>query len=261
MPELPDVEVFRRRLARTSLHQKIDRVRVTGPELLRGTSPQGLGRHLKGREFERTRRHGKYLFAELEGGPALVLHFGMTGELSYLTGQRTTPDYTCLLLFFDNGNRLAYAAPRKLGRIAVTDDIDAFVTEHELGPDALGLSRAALGRLLDGARGKIKSWLMDQSHIAGLGNVYTDELLFQAGIHPATELRAFDDEAVKSLHRAMQRVLKRAIEAGAQPERMPATWLLPNREAGASCPRCGASIRRLSVGGRSGFYCPACQRD
>lgn len=259
MPELPDVETFRRYLAATALHQRIEGLSVESPDLLEGTSPQGLGRRLKGHAFEDTRRHGKYLFARLDDGPSLLLHFGMTGYLEYYHDGRDPPGHTRLLLRLAGQGRLAYVAQRKLGRIAVVDDVDAFVADEGLGPDALALSTEDLAERVTASRGKIKSWLMSQEHLAGLGNVYTDELLYQAGIHPATPLGDLDEDAVRRLHRAMRHVLDKAIEVQAQVDRMPGTWLLPHREEGASCPRCGGTVQRLSVGGRAGYYCPGCQ--
>lgn len=259
MPELPDVEVYRRYLRSTALHQRIEHVHVESPALLPGTTPQGLGRALKGEAFESTGRHGKHLFAELDHDGWLMLHFGMTGSLAYFRHREDTPDYTRCLFTFANGFHLAYVAPRKLGRIALVDSPQSFVTEHGLGPDALGLDAEAFQRLASGRRGGVKSWLMDQETMAGVGNVYSDEILFQAGIHPRRSVADLDDEALHRLHRALRSVLEAAIEAHAEPSRMPESFLLPHREQGGRCPKCNAQVEKVQAAGRTAWYCPKCQ--
>jgi formamidopyrimidine-DNA glycosylase len=124
MPELPDVESYRRYLDANALHHKIARVEVESPGVLEDTSPQGLGRMLKGKRFESTRRHGKYLFAKLDGEEWLGMHFGMTGKLEYVNNKEELPNHTRCLFKFDNGFDLAYIAPRKLGRIVPVDSPD-----------------------------------------------------------------------------------------------------------------------------------------
>ncbi len=260
MPELPDVEIFRRYLDRTSLRQKIRAVELDGARMRRGVAARTLRDALTGSAFRSTRRHGKYLFAALGSAGWLVLHFGMTGFLDYAKDGAEPPDHTRLLVRFANGARLAGVWQRLLGRIALTDDPDRFIRDQDLGPDALGLGkRTFLDRL--GARGgSIKGALMDQSFIAGLGNVYSDEMLFQARIHPRAPVRKLGEDGARALHGAMGHVLKMAIAKKADPARLPDTWLLPHREEGAKCPRCGGKIARIAVAGRHAFLCPRCQK-
>jgi formamidopyrimidine-DNA glycosylase len=261
MPELPDVETFRRYLASTSMQQPIEHVHVEAPDLLEDTTPQGLGRALKGKRFVDTRRHGKYLFAGLDAGTWLLLHFGMTGYLDYARNADESPEHTRLRIDFANGARLAYVAPRKLGRIRMVHDVDGYIEASGLGPDAASLDADAFRALLRGHRGMIKSFLMNQEAIAGLGNVYSDEALYHAGIHPRAKLEDLSDEQIDNLHRAIRRVIDGAIDADVDIFRMPDTWLLPNREEGNRCPRCGGEIRQLHAGGRTAYYCPSCQPE
>jgi len=260
MPELPDVETFRRYVGATALHQRVSKTRVTGRSLLKGTTPAGLGRALHGRTFEKTDRHGKYLFIALDSGGWLVLHFGMTGELHYYRHDGKEPDYTQFLVSFGNDYELAYSAPRKLGRISLADSPPAFVAAQGLGPDALTLDEKTFMALLAGSRGSLKPWLMDQKKIAGIGNVYSDEILFQARLHPGTAAARLDRAAQRRLFRAMHTVLEKAIKAGAQPERMPRSFLLPRREKGGRCPKCGTGLATTRAGGRTAWYCPRCQK-
>lgn len=260
MPELPDIEVYRRYLDATSLHQRIERVHVESPALLKGTTPQGLGRAVHAKTLETTHRHGKYLFAGLSGGRWLVLHFGMSGELRYFGGgEEQSPDYTRCLVTFDNGFNLAYVAPRKLGLIDLVDSPQSLVEERTLGPDALDLDQQAFRELAGGRRGTVKSWIMDQHSIAGIGNIYSDEILFQAKLYPRRPVADLDEAAVMRLYDAMRRVLERAVKAGADPRRMPADFLLPHREAGSRCPKCGSPVKSMQAAGRTAWYCPRCQ--
>lgn len=259
MPELPDVEYFKRYLDATALHHRIQRVHVQAPALLRGLSPQALGRRLHHQRLEGTHRHGKYLFATIDSCGWLVLHFGMTGRLSYFADASALPDYTRLLVDFDNGFHLAYTAPRKLGCIAVVDHPQAVVVEHRLGPDAMNLDAESFRELARGRRGNIKSWLMNQHVIAGIGNIYADEILFQARISPQRSLADLSQNELQRLHGEMRRVLPAAVDARVDPRKMPDAFLLPRRGACGRCPRCAAALRRVKLSGRSAYYCARCQ--
>lgn len=254
MPELPDVQVFREHLDATALHRTVATTRVRDESLLDGVSAAALARRLKGRELTETRRHGKHLFVRAGDDGWLRLHFGMTGELQF-SEPGGEPDHTALLLEFADGGRLAYVNVRRLGEIGWADDDDAFVAERNLGPDALadGFGPAAFREALAGKTGTVKGALMDQSSIAGVGNVYADETLFQAGIHPETPVDQLDDDALGDLHRTLVRVLERAIDA--RVEEFPDDFLVPRREEGAECPKCGGEIVRASVAGRPTYWC------
>lgn len=259
MPELPDVERFKRYVDATSLHQNVSRVRVLAPALLKGISAQALGQHLKGKTFTRAQRHGKFLFLHADRDGWLLMHFGMTGHLQYGHWADGPPEHTGCSVEFDNGAALAYIAPRKLGRIGWAEDPDTFIKAQGLGPDAAWISLQELQQRAEGRKGTVKNWLMDQSVIAGIGNVYSDEILHRARLHPASAMNKLDAEIVSRLHQAMQEVLRYAIEAKAEPENMPRSFLLPHREEGAKCPACGGTLERVQSGGRSAYFCPGCQ--
>lgn len=258
MPELPDVETFKRYLDSTALNQPVASVHVEADDLLEQTTPSGLGRHLHGRRFTVTRRHGKFLFVRADADGWLVLHFGMTGRLEY--GKTTDPDPPPeLRIHFDNGHRLDYIAPRKLGRIAFTQDPDEYIEGQELGPDAMEMNFDLFLERAAGRRGSVKCWLMNQSALAGIGNVYSDEILFQAGMHPKTDLRGLDRDDLSTLYKALQEVLHTATRNQARPDDMPDTYLLPRRDTQGHCPRCGGRIHSLKACGRTAWYCPHCQ--
>ena len=173
MPELPDVEIFKQYLDATSLHQEINRVEVHSTQVLEGISARKLRRRLEGHAFESSRRHGKYLFVRLNEGNWLVLHFGMTGFLRYYKNPEQSGDHTRLRIDFKNGFHLAFDCQRKLGLIDWVEDPKEFIRKKELGDDPLSehfdLSRFT--ELLEGKRGSVKSALMNQSVIAGIGNI------------------------------------------------------------------------------------------
>jgi formamidopyrimidine-DNA glycosylase len=258
VPELPDVEVFRRRLARSGLHRRMGRVEVPDPTVLRTVSRQRLARTLHDRELVRTRRHGKHLLVAVDEVGWLVLHFGMTGSLVFRQAGEPGTEHPRLLLHFA-GRRLVFDDPRKLGFVTLTDDDETYVAGQHLGPDALEVSPAALRELLTSRRGALKPALMDQALLAGIGNIYSDEILFQARVDPRRAASRLDDETLRRLHRQIGRVLRMAADRDADPERLPRTWLLPHREDGAPCPRGNGQIRRYRLSGRGAFYCPGCQ--
>jgi formamidopyrimidine-DNA glycosylase len=259
MPELPDVEVFKRYLDATALHKTITAAEVKSARILRGVSIGMLQKTLRHRQFQSTHRHGKHLLVALEQGPWLTLHFGMTGYLKYFKQMDKDPEHDRLLVSFDNGFHLAYVCQRKLGAVGLTDAVDSFIAEKQLGPDVLSLDLEGFRQALQGKRGTIKSFLMNQQHLAGIGNVYSDEILFQSKLHPKSRVNHLKAETVPRLYQAVQDVLQEAIEAQADPERLPASFLIPHRRGEGTCPRCRGGLQKINVAGRSGYYCPACQ--
>jgi formamidopyrimidine-DNA glycosylase len=264
MPELPDVQVYKEYLDATALHQRIEAAVVEGgEELLRGVSARALRERLRGGSLRETRRHGKHLFAGLAGDGWLRLHFGMTGELRYYKRDDSAPDHVRLRLDFENGFHLAYRNVRKLGEIGWVEDPDAFVAAAGLGPDALdpGLDAAAFREALSGRRGTLKGALMNQGVVAGIGNVYSDEMLLRAGIHPAAKVSDLQADDLTRLHGAMGTVLREAVDARVDAERFPRAFILPRREEGAPCPRSGGPLAKARVAGRVTFYCPQDQPE
>lgn len=255
MPELPDVEVLRRYVEATSLHRRIEDL-LLRENLVEGVTPQTIRNHLRGSRLDDTRRHGKHLFLHSSQDGWLRLHFGMTGTLDAFS-RGEPPDHTELLLDFEDGSHLAYVNQRKLGAISWVRDVDVFVRDRRLGPDPLtdSLDPERFTERVASRRGSLKGRLMDQEVLAGLGNVYVDEILFQAGIHPASETAAITREDLTSLYQAMHHVLEEAIERGADPARFPDDWLLPHRQPDAPCPRCGERIERSHIGGRATYSC------
>ncbi len=267
MPELPDVEIFRRRLEAHARGRAISAVHILDKRLLDAVSAARLSCILEDSRVVSTARHGKHLFVELDNGSLLVLHFGMTGEILTLGRGAGTPRYTALRLAFNDGSGVAITSRRRLGHIALAKDASAFIRSHELGPDALDptLDIQAFQAALGSPRSAIKSALMDQSKLAGIGNIYSDEILFQAGLGPTVRVGDLNYEQRNRLFQTMRRVLKEAVERGVLSEgttaALPGDWLLGHRAKGERCPHCGTAVQASKVAGRSCYFCPSCQVD
>lgn len=267
MPELPDVELFKKYLDDRALHQTIVAVHVNDPRILASVSPQSLASRLIERQFQSSRRHGKHLLVCVDEDGWLTLHFGMTGGLQYVGSHDDEPSYARVLIDFENGRRLAYTSRRMLGRIGFAEDADTFIARQGLGPDALDghLTPAAFEAALGEGRRSIKAALMDQAAIAGIGNIYSDEILFQAKLHPSTQVRDVSAREKARLFEESRKVLETAIRrnAGSEQflERLPSGYLLRDRRDGAVCPRCGGRVRAIKLAGRTACYCPNCQPE
>ena len=260
MPELPDVEIFKRYLDATSLHQRIIGVDVRSAYVLKGVSGRELARRLKGHRFESSRRHGKHLFVRADGDLWLRLHFGMTGSLRYFKHEEQAPRHTRVLFVFANAHRLAFEDQRKFGEIGLIEDVNQYLKERALGPDALDITLSQLREIFGKHRGAVKTILLNQKLIAGIGNIYADEILFRARVHPATQVSALKEKTVTKLFRATRNILKKAIEAKADANLMPKSWLLPHRGKGGKCPRCGRELKSAKIGGRTAWFCAHCQK-
>jgi formamidopyrimidine-DNA glycosylase len=270
MPELPDVENFKRYLDATSLHQRISGVDVRSAYVLKGVSAHELARRLKGRSFESSCRHGKHLFVRADEDLWLRLHFGMTGSLRYFKheehalkpacAEASAGRHTRVLFDFDNTYCLAFEDQRKFGEIGLVEDVDEYLRKRGLGPDALDISLSQFRELLRTHCGAVKSILLNQKLIAGIGNIYADEILFQTRIHPAAEIGRLGEKTVGRLFRTTRYILQKAIEAKADVNLMPKSWLLPHRGKGGKCPRCGRQLKSATIGGRTAWFCTQCQK-
>ncbi len=261
MPELPEVETYTRYFARHALHQRIARVDVLDERILGETRKETFVRKLKGRTFASVRRHGKHLFADA-GATWLHLHFGMSGDLTYSSAGGETPRFARVVFAFDGGATLAFEDMRLFGLADLVADPDAFIRERKLGPDPLDrtFTPKRFAALLAGRRGAVKSLLMMQEILAGLGNLYVDETLYQTSIHPRRAVDKLSDGEVRALFITTRRILREAIARHAREGSLPARYLFHHREEGGRCPRCGGTIQRTVVFGRTTYFCAKHQR-
>ena len=255
MPELPDVEHFRRFLSLHATGRSIERVVVTDSGILRGIEAEPLDRALKGHRFLEPDRHGKWLIAWTTG-PAVLIHFGMTGDLSRADGPAGRHRHDRVVFVLDRGE-LRYRNMRKLGGLWLAHDPGEVAAVLEpLGPDALEVKRRQFHELLARRRGRVKAALMNQQVVAGLGNILVDEILWQARLHPSMPVEALSESQRDALFTTMRSVVRRSVERYDYVDRN-RRWLSHVRgRPGARCPRCGQELARTVIAGRTTYYCP-----
>ena len=258
MPELPEVEIYARYFAEHALRQKIAGVQVLDERILTVRKEQFVDA-LKGRTFTEVRRHGKHLFVKA-GSSWLHLHFGMSGDLAFYRDPEPPPRFARVVFDFPRGAHLAFEDMRLFGIVDLTPDPDQYIREHRLGPDPLEIDLKAFRNLIDGRRGATKALLMSQDIIAGVGNLYADETLFQTSVHPRRPADALTSAEVGAMFKAMQRILRDVIARKTNWDDYPRKYLIHHREEGARCPRCGGTIKRTTVISRTTYFCGKHQR-
>ncbi|MEA1887017.1 MAG: DNA-formamidopyrimidine glycosylase family protein [Bacteroidota bacterium] len=214
----------------------------------------------KGHRASSTHRIGKYCFLGSGNERWLVFHFGMTGYVDYFEKEEDKPEYAAFTLVLKGKGMLSYVTKRKLGKVEICKSPDTYARDNKLGVDALECSKPEFLKLLGRKKGSVKATLMDQSLISGIGNIYSDEILFHSGIHPKASMKDISEQKREIIYKKMKEVLKKAIEVGAVPDRFPKSYLLKAREEGKACPVCKKKISKISVSGRSTYYCPSCQK-
>ncbi|QMU26729.1 DNA-formamidopyrimidine glycosylase [Adhaeribacter radiodurans] len=269
MPELPEVETYRRYFEETALGQTVVDLKAEDPRRQLTLDYDTLLNALKGKQFVGTHRIGKHFLVNLSSGNVLVLHFGMTGDLAYYRDEEDTPRFARVVFYFSNGFRLAFIDSRKFGRIGIAASIEEYQKKKALGPDALDITLPQLQASIEKRKAPIKPLLLDQKILAGIGNWIADEVLFQAKINPVKPANTLSDSELKHLHQAIQLVLQTAIEHEAIYQTFPKSFLIHARgwddtvETTAAerqiCPRHGTPLEVAKVGGRTTYFCPICQ--
>jgi formamidopyrimidine-DNA glycosylase len=258
MPELPDVEAYRRFFGRYAAGKRIHGV-AADPTIVRNTTPRALDKALRGRRLQDPDRLGKWLICRTDGA-TLLLHFGMTGDLIWSGEEPARHRHDRLTLRLEDGGELRYRNMRKLGGAWLAHDeqeLDAIL--GALGPDALAIRRREFLELLDRRRGGVKAALMDQTFVAGVGNIIADEVLWHARIHPRQPIQTLGTEERSRLYTELRRVLREAVEGYDYIPRK-RSWLSGVRGLpGATCPRCTTPLQRTTVAGRTTYSCPRCQ--
>jgi formamidopyrimidine-DNA glycosylase len=268
MPELPEVETTVRGLERILLGRRISRVEARRPDLRRAL-PQDLGQRLTGATVTGLRRRAKYGLIDTDRGDTLVFHLGMSGKWRIDPGEIEKHDH--LVLDTDDDHRVALNDPRRFGSLDLmpTDELAQWPPFASLGPEPFDLDARGLKSRLAGRSTAIKLALLDQGVVAGLGNIYVCEALYRAGIHPRRPAGSVSLARLERLVPAIHAVLDEAIAVGGSTLRdfaspdgelgyFSKTFAVYDRE-GRPCD-CGGTVRRIAQGGRSTFYCPACQR-
>jgi formamidopyrimidine-DNA glycosylase len=291
MPELPEVEVTRRKLAPNMVGRTIRAVHCTPDSYFFLTAPAELKRRLSGRAVTGLERAGKYLLAGLDDGSRLLLHLGMTGQLFVegsssprllsSTARATLPPerqpefipdtHTHLRLeFTDGGPEVRFRDVRKFGKVEWLAAGAECARLSKLGPDALEAAGAHLFQASRGRRVAVKAWLLDQSVLAGVGNIYADEALFLSGVRPTRRALSLTRAQCERIADNIRRVLQRSVETGGSSI---SDYVDPDgndggyqdertvyARAGEPCPVCGTAIRKVVVAQRGTHYCPVCQK-
>ena len=268
MPELPEVETIKNELLPHIVGQRITGVTLFWDGIVRQPSVEEFCSHLIGQRIVGLSRRGKYLIFNLTSSEALIMHLKMTGSL--LLASAEPEKFTRAIIYLDNETGLYFRDPRKLGRMWLAEDTNSVI--GKLGPEPLeaDFTPEILAQRLDNRSAPIKAVLCDQSFVAGIGNMYADEALFAAQIHPLRSGKSLSRDEVEHLHSAIQKVLWAAIgNKGASVD----TYLRPGGELGTAhfqfqvahrlggklCPVCSTPIERIPVRHRGSYFCPECQ--
>jgi len=252
MPELPEVNTFQKYFDGTSQHQRILTVNVHDEKIIRNADAQEFSDFLVGREFIGSTRRGKYLFAHLDNGTHLLLHFGMTGDLKYYTDISERPRHERFSLEFADGGILGFDCPRKFARIVCIDNLDAYIEEVKLGPDALLISEDRFMQAAKGRKVTIKGFLLNQKILAGVGNLYADEICYQAKVSPESVTGKIPKKKLKEVFTTMQNVLHTAVERAAHYKDYPDDWFWNWRSKDGKSDK--GEIITKTVAGRTTYY-------
>ncbi|MBS3975215.1 MAG: DNA-formamidopyrimidine glycosylase [Syntrophomonadaceae bacterium] len=273
MPELPEVETVKRSLAAKILQIPILDVEVLFPKVIKFPSAVDFSAILRGKRFVSIDRKGKYLLFHLDDGHVLIVHLRMTGRLLWVKEEAALVKHTHIVIVFENGYQLRFQDQRQFGTLHLLpgNQLHLLAGLDKLGPEPLtNLSVTGLKDSLSKSRRKIKDVILDQTIIAGIGNIYADEILFAAALHPERPAKSLTDEEIIRLYEAMLSRLEAGIRhrgtsfrdyvdgEGKQGE-FQALLKVYGRE-GLPCFQCGSLICRHRIGGRSSCFCPACQK-
>jgi formamidopyrimidine-DNA glycosylase len=273
MPELPEVETIVQSLATKLKGLEISSVRIIYPPVVK-SEELSLINDLKGRKVVGVRRRGKMLLIDFERNLSLLIHLKMTGQLLFYPRQEPLDKHTHFILNFkDENNELRFRDVRKFGFISCIRnlDISCVAKLKNLGPEPLEIDFPLFKKLFQGRKARLKSLLLNQNFIAGIGNIYADEILFQAKLHPLTPASYLGDDDLKRLLKAMRDVLRKAIlhkgssirtfiNAEGKKGKFQDYHQVYGRES-LPCFICGEKVKRLRLGGRSSFFCPRCQQE
>ncbi len=269
MPELPEVETTRRGIAPLITGHRVARVVVRNPHL-RWRVPTQLLRELPGQRIENVTRRAKYLLLSTPAG-TVIIHLGMSGSLRVVDSSRAPDTHEHVDIVFDNGRCLRLRDPRRFGAVLWTDKPAQHTLLAKLGPEPLSetFDAAYLFRISRGRRRAVRDFLLDGRIVAGIGNIYASEALFETGVRPKRPAGRLSRKECGRLVRTIRATLTRALRAGGttlrdfqQPNGQSGYFQLKLKaygRGGQPCPRCGGKIRRVRLGQRSAFFCPKCQ--
>ena len=260
MPELPEVETYRRYIEASSMNQSITDFTCEDPRKLLLNDYDEMREILRGCQFLETYRVGKHLFIKTNKTFWVYMHFGMSGDLHYFNEHEDPPRHARMVFYFNNGYRLGFICPRKFERIGLVENPTEFLRKKGVAPDVLLIEIEEFAKNLKRKKSAIKSVLLDQSVVAGIGNWLADDVLFQAKIHPETRASEITEGGVAYIFRAMQYIVQTTIDAEANYDLLPDDFILHARGWGkphlsGKCPCGKEAITMIRVGGRATYFC------
>ena len=254
MPELPECEAARNRIEAGALNRTIERFALGEVSHVELPTKAERDRFL-GTQFTRTQRHGKYIFVGSADGPWLHIHLGMSGSVRVMDTTEPPADYVRFTIEFEGGRCLHFRDPRKFGLIELVEDVDDFIAKKGLGPDALKIGNNAFADVIGTTRGAIKSALLSQKKLAGVGNLWADETLYRSGIDPEVRADTLSSDEIRTVFAELRHVLETVVGTNADYSKLPDDWLIHHRKDGDTCPGCGGKISKKTVGGRTSYFC------
>ncbi|NND31449.1 MAG: DNA-(apurinic or apyrimidinic site) lyase [Saprospiraceae bacterium] len=260
MPELPEVNTVRNNFHLTVLHLNIIEVAVHDDVILRNSSPKQFKQTLDGRRFVDTYRQGKYFFGILDNGIHILFHLGMTGDLIYYFTRDDQPKYERFRIQFSDGMILGYNDPRKFSNILVIQNLPIYLQEIKLGPDALVISQEEFEAMFANRKTSLKALLMNQQLIAGIGNLYADEICYQAKIHPASSAGALSRRHLNVLYKLMREILQEACDREAYYQIYPDNWFWKWRSDDTKVLKGKGSVGKMKIAGRTTYFVEGYQK-
>ena len=260
MPELPEVHTFQLYFNEASLHVPIKKVVVHDDKIIRNIDASSFSKNLKGRTFIGSMRRGKYLFGELDNGHHILLHFGMTGDLKYYADKVDAPKHERFVFQFEDGFNLGFDCPRKFARICYIEDLQDYIAAVKLGEDALTISEEIFMEQMVNKKCTIKAYLLNQKMIAGVGNLYADEILYQTRVHPASRVHALKKKQKNAIFMAMKNILEKAVSESAHYKEHPEDWFFKWRVEGQKAPNGRGEVQIEKIAGRTTYFFKGWQR-
>lgn len=278
MPELPEVEAFKEYLEHHCMHQQIAEVHIKDKQVIKRISAANFQKSLADTAFKKVERRGKYLVIHLQHSKKLlVMHFGMTGFLYYTKDLAEKVRFSCVAFVFKNNSVLHWISIRKFEKLWLVDFINEIKPLHEMGPEPLALTKKQfLDLIAHNSKKNIKAFLMDQSTIAGIGNEYSDEIMFQSGIDPHHKLADLSAAKIMVLYTQMRKVLKYFVKrqstdinserdnqffSKADRASFNSTYLQAHRHTDMLCPKNPKHhLKKATIAGRTSYYCPKDQQ-
>ncbi|MEL6141576.1 MAG: DNA-formamidopyrimidine glycosylase family protein [Bacteroidota bacterium] len=261
MPELPEVHNFQRYFDETSVGKTIQSVEVHDDKIIRNLPGVAFADALTKRTITGSLRRGKYLFAQLDNRHDVLLHFGMTGDLNYYQAPEDRSKYERFAFIFEEGDRLGFDDPRKFARILYLEDREAYINEIKLGPDALDITPDYLIEQMGNRRTTLKGFLLDQSKVAGIGNLYADEICYRSRVFPGLPVNQLTAEEKQKVAEQLIEIMTYATENAPYYKDYPDDWFWHVwRKEGLSGPEGIGEVKVTKVAGRTTYYVSEWQR-